>query len=251
MAKMVFERREKKYLLDRYQYLGLMSEAVKHLVMDEYGHSEISNLYLDNDDYEMIRTSIEKPVYKEKVRLRAYGPVTEDSEVFLELKKKYAGVVYKRRMSMSWQQARRYLYEGIRPAADSQVLREIDHTIRRCGLKPKVYLAYRRDAFRGKDDPELRVTFDRDIRCRHRRPDLTVTAGCLEMLEPDQTLMELKANGAMPLWMSRLLSDLEIFPVSYSKYGAYYKEFICGEPELERHLAQEVATLPERSYLYA
>lgn len=226
MAQEVFERYEKKYLLDTPQYHSLVCEMVKWMCADQFGRHIISNIYFDTGNFELIRRSIEKPEYKEKVRLRAYGPVSQDSTVFAELKKKAGGIVYKRRAALKLKEARDFLYRGICPEPGSQIIKEIDYAIKRWGLLPKAFIAYDRLAFFGREDPELRVTFDRRIRGRRNRLDLAGGDFGTELIQPDQVLMEVKIPGAMPLWMSRRLSELSIFPVSYSKYGMYYKENI-------------------------
>lgn len=223
MAQEIFKRYEKKYMLTTAQYHALMKELEKRMARDEYGEHTISNIYFDTADFRLIRASIEKPVYKEKLRLRAYGRVDENSTVFIELKKKYDGIVYKRRVTMKLPEARRYLYFRQRPQMDSQILQEIDYTLTHYDLIPKAYVAYDRVAYYGKKNPELRVTFDKNIRCRNHSLDLQKGShGSLE-LENGMILMEVKIPNAMPLWMSSLFSLLCIYPVSFSKYGSYYK----------------------------
>lgn len=229
MAQEVFKRYEKKYMLTREQYNQLMSSLITKMCPDSYGKHTICNIYFDTPDYQLIRTSLEKPVYKEKIRLRSYGVPKEEDTVFLELKKKYDGVVYKRRVPMTLREARNYLYKGIRPEKDSQILREIDYAYQFYQAKPMVYLAYERIAFYGKENPDLRVTFDMNIRARRTDPDLARgTYGTL-LLDEGKMLMEVKIPGAMPVWMSELFSELKIYPISFSKYGTYYKNYILPE----------------------
>lgn len=227
MSQENFKRYEKKYILSETQYHSLMAKLAKKMTADQYGKHTISNVYFDTKDFELIRNSIEKPAYKEKLRLRAYGEVNEQSTVFLELKKKYDGIVYKRRVSINLQEARQYLLEGIYPQRDSQVLREIDYTLKKYDLIPAAYVAYDRKAFYGKEDERLRVTFDRNIRCRSTKLGLEQGNHGIGILESGFILMEVKIPEAMPLWMSRNFSDLGIYPVSYSKYGTYYKQYLC------------------------
>lgn len=232
MAQEIFMRYEKKYILKEPQYLELVSRLVTKMTADDYGLYTISNIYFDTEDFELIRSSIEKPEYKEKVRLRSYGKATEDSPVFVELKKKLDGIVYKRRVEMSLEDARKYLYYGIYPEQDGQILREIDYTVNRYNLRPAAAVSYDRIAFYGKEDGQLRVTFDHNICCRHYALDLSKGAFGAPLLEPGQMLMEVKIPGAMPVWMSRLLAELSVYPVSYSKYGTYYKEYLFYRSEL-------------------
>lgn len=227
MAQEIFKRYEKKYMLNRDQYQVLMAELNKWMDADEYGQHRISNIYFDTADYELIRQSIEKPVYKEKVRLRGYGNLTDDSTVFLELKIKFDGIVYKCRVSMKLSEARAYIENGVIPEVNRQIMQEIDYAFKRYKLEPKAYVAYDRMAYAGKENPDLRVTFDRFISCRKGRLDLAQKGPDVLLLSEDQILMEVKIPGAMPLWMSRVFAEQKIFPVSYSKYGTYYKEYLC------------------------
>ena len=226
MTQEIFKRYEKKYMLTQKQYDVLAPVLERQMNADHYGEHTISNIYFDTRDFELVRQSIEKPEYKEKLRLRAYGKVTDTSVVYAELKKKFDGVVYKRRIPMALCQARKYLYYGIRRAGESQILKEIDYVLNRYELKPAAYVAYERVAYYGKDNEELRVTFDRNICCRCSGLELKNGVYGTMLLDKDQILMEVKIPGAMPLWMSRLFSDIGLFPVSYSKYGAYYKEHL-------------------------
>lgn len=227
MTQEVFKRYEKKYRLSLEQYQELISRIITRLQPDQYGKYSICNIYFDSRDYRMIRTSLEKPVYKEKIRLRGYGQPGQKDQVFLELKKKFDGVVYKRRIPMSLSEARKYLYYGIRPRQHSQVLDEIDYAVDFYQARPAVYLSYDRIAFSGKEDPELRVTFDMNIRARDYSLELDKGAFGVPLLGKRELLMEVKIPGAMPLWMSQALAELAIYPVSYSKYGTFYQEYIA------------------------
>lgn len=224
MAQEIFKRYEKKYILEEAQYLGLMSCLAAKMTPDNYGLHTISNIYFDTADYELVRNSIEKPEYKEKLRLRCYGKAGEDSPVYVELKKKLDGIVYKRRAELKLKDARKYLYYGIYPVRDSQILREIDYAVNRYVLKPAAAVSYDRTAFYGNEDSELRVTFDHNIRCRNHSLDLSKGPFGTQLLKQGQMLMEVKIPGAMPVWMSRTFAELSVYPVSYSKYGTYYRE---------------------------
>lgn len=229
MAQEVFKRYEKKYIISIEQYNELMSQMITRMSADQYGKHTISNIYFDTSGFDLIRTSLNKPTYKEKIRLRSYGQPAEDNSVFIELKKKFDGVVYKRRVPLPLKDARKYLYYGIKPEKDSQILREIDYSMNLYEPKPKVYLAYERIAFFGKEDPELRVTFDMNIRARENNLDLSKSSYGIPLLEKGMLLMEIKIPGAMPVWMSRMLSEIKIFPVSFSKYGTYYNKYIATQ----------------------
>ena len=226
MAQQVFKRIEKKYMLTRPQREALLQAFQGHMQRDAFGRHTICNLYLDTDDFELTRRSIEKPVCKEKLRLRAYGVPGPEDTVFLELKKKYKGVVYKRRMELTCRQAMDYLLRGKRPDADSQIAHELDYALRLYAPRPQVYLCYDREAYFCPDNPDLRITLDENIRFRTQQVDLMRGAWGTPTLPDGTTLMEIKIPGAMPLWLADTLDAQRIFPCSYSKVGTVYEQFI-------------------------
>lgn len=228
-AKLTFKRTEKKYLLSAEKYAALWERLSPHLVPDEYPASTVCSIYYDTDDYRLIRHSIEGPVYKEKLRLRSYNVPAPEDPVFVELKKKYKGVVYKRRVRMSAREAEDWLDRAVSPAEDSQMVREIDWFLRSVRPEAKVFLACDRLAWRDREEEELRITFDRDLRWRTAGLSLCAGDGGEPLLEPGEVLMEIKTPAAAPLWLAHALSELEIFPVSFSKYGVCYREHILNE----------------------
>ncbi|MCR5828988.1 MAG: polyphosphate polymerase domain-containing protein [Lachnospiraceae bacterium] len=225
MSISVFKRFEKKYLLTSEQEREFLRRIEGKMQLDEYGLHTICNIYFDTPDFDLIRNSIEKPIYKEKLRLRSYGvPESEDSKVFVELKKKFKGIVYKRRVGLKLREAEAYLYEGIHPEKDTQIMREIDWFIKMNPVEPQVYLAYDRRAFFGVEDNQLRLTLDKNIRGRRIKLRLGDGAVGEQILDEDFTLMEIKLPEYMPVWMANILSELGITPVSFSKYGTYYTD---------------------------
>ena len=225
--KEVFKRAEIKYLISREQYEELMPYLVTIAAVDEYGLSAINNIYFDTPDYRLIRTSMEKPVYKEKLRLRTYGETTNGSNSFIEIKKKYDGIVYKRRISERYSDAYAYLTGSEADIEDSQVGREIGSFLQTYkGLRPAMVISYDRIAMAGIDDPEFRVTFDTNIRWSIRGMDLRAPNNGRQILPPGMFLMEIKVANSIPLELSRKLSELKIFPVSFSKYGRGYADMI-------------------------
>lgn len=230
-----FKRVEKKYLLSEAQYMELRLRLEEHMRPDQFAKSTICNIYFDTPDSRLIRTSLEKPVYKEKLRLRSYGTPDSGSKVFIELKKKYKGVVYKRRADMRLCQAEDYLYRGLRPedahnASETQIFREIDWFLQFYEeIGPAMYLSYDRAAFSGREDAQLRMTFDTNIRYRTEALELMDGIWGAELLETGQRLLEIKIPGAMPLWLSHLLSELQIYPSSFSKYGKAYMVSTAAE----------------------
>ena len=218
----IFKRVEKKYLLSEEQCAALFDRVGSHLRPDAFGRSTVLSLYLDTPDRRIIRQSIEATDYKEKLRLRSYGTAAPDTTVFLELKKKYKGVVYKRRAPMTLAEAERYLRLGIRPC-DSQIMAELDWAMRRWD-RPQgaMLIACEREAWFDAEQSELRLTFDRNIRCRENEPRLDRGTAGLALLPPGTVLLEIKTAGAMPLWLAEALDAEGIFPGSFSKYGAAY-----------------------------
>lgn len=221
----VFERVERKFLLTPAQYAGLMRTLPEYMQADQYGESTILNLYLDTEDSLLIRRSLEKPVYKEKLRLRSYGVPREMDNVFLEVKKKVRGVVYKRRICLPLAQAMECLAQGSVPAAGGQIGREIAYMLRRYRLRPAVLLAYDRTAYAELEPSpnRLRITIDRDIRSRQTDLDLRLGSAGESLLAPGMRLMEIKTAHAIPLWLCAALDQNEIRPTSFSKYGRVYE----------------------------
>lgn len=170
---MTFKRYEIKYLLSDKTYEKLWQRLEGNAKTDKYGNTTICNVYFDTPDSRLIRTSLEKPVYKEKLRLRSYGTPHREGMVFVELKKKYQGVVYKRRETMVLSEAEDYLLKAKQPGVDSQVLREIDWFLKYYRqLQPAMYISYERIAMYGIKDPSLRITFDRNILWRDKEINL-------------------------------------------------------------------------------
>ena len=219
----VFKRVEKKYLVPESKLKPLMNALSGYLEQEEYGQYTICNMYFDTDHYDLIRRSLEKPNYKEKLRLRSYGVPKADTPTFLEIKKKYRGVVYKRRIQLPYHTAAAYLEGGTAPEhGNVQILNEIDYLIGYYKPKPKLYLSYDRVAFRGREDTSLRITFDENIRSRDTELELAKGNYGVPLFTNGERLMEIKVGTALPLWLTKILSDYEIYPISFSKYGSIY-----------------------------
>lgn len=225
----VFERYEKKYVLSREQYDMFREEINTYMQMDLYGKSTICNLYYDTQDYYLIRASLDKPVYKEKLRLRSYNVPQKDGVSFLEIKKKYAGIVYKRRIALNLSDA----YESIRQrqviGANGQITNEMNYFLQHYSLKPVTYLAYDRIAMEGKEDASLRMTFDFSIRSRQEDLDLAAGDYGTNVFDEDIVVLEIKALDAYPFWLINVLEKHGIYPSSLSKYGEVYKRIILPE----------------------
>lgn len=224
---MTFKRYEIKYLLmpEQRQYI---QEAMKtYMQLDEFGHSVIRNIYFDTDNYRLVRRSIEKPVYKEKLRMRSYQKAGQNDKVFLELKKKYQSVVYKRRILLPQQDAFGLIDNPSGIHTDSQIEKEIIYF---CdyyqSLKPVVYLSYEREAYYALDGSDFRVTFDEQILSRMDRLSLDEDPEGQALLEKGMSIMEIKTPGGMPLWMTECLTKLHLYKTSYSKYGMAYQRML-------------------------
>ncbi len=220
-----FERYEKKYRLTAEQQRLILEGMRPYMKKDAYGAYTICNIYYDTDDWRLIRASLEKPVYKEKLRVRSYGVPEENGRVFVELKKKYDGVVYKRRITTEAREAAPFL-AGAVPNGHGQIGQELLWFQQRYGAKPRVFIAYDRLAFAGIDDSELRITFDTNLRWRDTALDLRLGDYGAPITDPGMILMEIKLPGVCPLWLSQLLSRAEVFPTSFSKYGYCYQHHI-------------------------
>ena len=216
-----FKRYEKKYMLTPQQLVQITAGIQAHMRPDEFGCYTICSLYYDTDSYQLIRTSLEKPVYKEKLRMRSYGVPGSQDKVFVELKKKFDRVVYKRRTVMTAADAVSYLQSGAVPEREDQICHEIDWFMHTYRPSPKVYIAY----------DELRLTFDTNLRWRDRNLDLRAGDYGAPLLDPGQILMEIKIPGAAPVWLAQLLSRTGAFPTSFSKYGACYQQNLLGRPQ--------------------
>lgn len=222
----VFKRYELKFLLTTEQKCRLLPEIENHMQLDRYGRTTIKNLYFDTDTYRLIRRSLEKPDYKEKLRIRSYGETDPDSNVFVELKKKYNGVVYKRRIPLRERDAVAWLL-GQAAAPDTQIAQEIAYFLGYYEtLRPTVFLSYVREAYFARDGSDFRLTFDDTILCREENLSLCAEAYGTPLLPEGFVLMELKCPGGIPMWMTGLLSREKLYKTSFSKYGTAYQTMI-------------------------
>ena len=235
----VFARHEIKYILTADQRRTVMRGIKDRMIPDPHGMSTIRNIYYDTLDYRLIRRSLEKSNYKEKIRLRSYGSPTEDTVVFLELKKKFDKVVYKRRVELKERDAEKYmagelgleeLKERIAEVSNPQIAKEIDYFKNYYkNIKPMVYLSYDRCAYFSEEDESLRITFDKNIRWRGNDVRLTSAEGGEDLLAEGESLMEIKTATALPIWLVEVLNQAKARPASFSKYGNAYKSIVEKE----------------------
>lgn len=235
MAIEVFNRYENKYLLDEPTYQRVTQEICLHMEADSHNQDgrlyPISNIYYDTLDHGLIRNSLQKPVYKEKLRLRAYQPAKPEDWVFLEVKKKYHGLVNKRRTKIRLDDAQRLIQTGKTPShleeVNLQVLHELQYLIEHHSFSPSVMIMYDRKAYFERSNPDLRISFDTNL--RGRRQELSLSSPNREgelLLAPGYYLMEIKTRKAAPLWLAHLLNREQIRKTSFSKYGTYYHSIL-------------------------
>lgn len=231
----VFERYEIKYFLTKTQKEALMKEMDGRMQSDKYGRTAIRNIYYDTDSFRLIRDSLDHPVYKEKLRIRSYQRAEIGDMVFVEIKKKFEDVVYKRRVAMPRIAAENWIDYRKPLAFSSQITSEIDYLVDFYeGLSAKAFLSYEREAFSDNKNPEFRLTLDENILARDTELNLGSDIWGQPLLPHGMTLMEVKIAGAMPLWMANFLSSNNIQKVSYSKYGTYYRTCLSSGAIQER-----------------
>lgn len=229
----VFKRYEIKYMITLEQKAKVLAAMAPYMKLDKYGRTTIRNIYYDTDTYLLIRRSIEKPAYKEKLRIRSYGKADPDSTVFVELKKKYKHVVYKRRISLTEKEATEWVAGEHHCRKHTQISEEVDYFLDYYKtLHPTVFLSYEREAYYSNDGSDFRVTFDDTILCRQEDLSLESEVYGTPILPEGMVLMEIKCSGGIPLWMTHVLSAEHIYKTSFSKYGTAYQTMIfprlCG-----------------------
>ncbi|MDO4523188.1 MAG: polyphosphate polymerase domain-containing protein [Eubacteriales bacterium] len=240
-----FQRYEIKYLMTGQQKRRVLEVMSPYMKLDAFGHTTIRNIYFDTPDFRLIRHSMEKPEYKEKLRIRSYKPVAPGDIVFVELKKKYDSVVYKRRLTVTDRQARHsFTYDRPLPV-HSQIGDEIAYFRKYYeGLRPTVFLSYEREAYYEQNGGDFRVTFDENILFREDHFSLGSKIYGRPLLPEEMCLMEIKTAGGIPLWMCEVLTELGLFKTSFSKYGAAYQQML--RKEINHHFVEK-----ERRLRYA
>ena len=231
----IFDRIEKKYLLTKSQEKAILKELKKHTQKDKYHKSGVFNIYFDTDNYDLIIQSIDHPVFKEKLRARSYEGY---DKVFFEIKTKLLGeddnVGYKRRVLVTHKDydelvagratMLKLASRKIEQPSDLQIAKEIDYFIQHFDLKPKILVYYSRESYKN-DDNGLRITFDKNLKYRHKNLKFTKKSTDKTLLKSDKNIiMEIKAHGIMPLWLVNLLSSEKIYPERFSKIGKVYEQ---------------------------
>jgi hypothetical protein len=252
MAIRTFMRKEIKFLLTDEQYKALIPVLEEYMRPDDYcvngGEYGIYNLYYDTEDNYLIKESLNKPYYKEKLRLRSYySPAKPSDKVFLEIKKKIGGIVVKRRVTMTLEEANRYVETGEKPVSDkyiqNQVFAELDAFLARYKVTPKQYISYQRRAYFGKDDSTFRLTFDRNITTRRNDLRLSSESYGWQIIQPTQHLMEVKVSDSIPMWLAVQMAELGIFKTSFSKYGTGYKQYVYHQLNIKNQEEGKVISI--------
>lgn len=222
-----FKRYEIKYLLTYRQKQAILQAMLPFMKLDKYGRTTIRNIYYDTDNFRLIRHSLEKPVYKEKLRIRSYQEAAPNDRVFVELKKKYKKVVYKRRLTLSEKETMESFEWGTPLPVHSQIADEIEYFRSFYqNLRPAVFLTYEREAYYALDGGDFRITFDENILYRDHDISLGSEVYGTPLLNKGETLMEIKTAGGLPIWITRELDRLGIYHTSFSKYGAAYMDMM-------------------------
>ena len=220
----VMKRYEMKYILNPEQTAYFKKSVEGHMKIDKFGLTSIASLYYDTPNYRLIRTSAEKPLFKEKIRLRSYGIATDSSPVFLELKRKAYGIVYKRRVQSTLPLVKKFFDCEGDICAGGQINREIT-TFRDYyeTLVPACLIIYDRIAY-FQPDGDLRLTIDHNPRYRYDDLNLKTSMEGISLLQEGYTILEVKVQQAVPLWLSAILTKGRIYKNSFSKYGEAYRQ---------------------------
>lgn len=229
--KSIFKRFKKEYVITREQYELLMGFTEGKIVEDMNTDYKISSLYYDTENYDLVKSSVEDSVYKGRLLLRTYDKPGINSPAYIELKKKYEGVMYKRRYKTSLSNALAFLEEKSCTTTDDYArpeVKEITDFLNSYRLTPKALIINNRKAFHDAKDPDFRLTSDSNVLFKNLDGDPEESSICMPLIDPDNIVMEIKAPGTIPLWLSKLMSELEIYPESLSKYELAYKTYICN-----------------------
>lgn len=220
---------EKKYILSKEQYENVKKELYKYMIEDEHGKSTICNIYFDSAQYDLVKHSITKPVFKDKIRLRSYNIPTLQDTVFLEIKRKFDGVVSKRRIGIKLIDFYRYLEnKDSLNVLDVQVKKELDYYFNHYSLRPAMFVSYYRRAYYGIDDRDLRITFDSNVIARDYNLSLEKGNYGENIFAPNKYIMEVKTLGSMPMWLVKILNEVQISPCGFSKYGEGYTQLVLN-----------------------
>lgn len=237
-----FKRKETKYIVDKKTFELLEKELRQYMMADEFATSTITNIYFDNEDFDMIQDSLAKKNGREKIRMRVYDATpSESSQAFLEIKKKENKIGYKYRLTSNPVSVTNYIENGVIDSTikDDKVTSELEMLRERYGtIKPKKYIYYDRVSYKGIEDKKVRLTIDKNLLYRDYDVDAMEGKFGKNLLDPTKVIMEVKVPEERPEWLVALLEKYQIEKQSFSKYGNAYKlaHNITGE-EVSKHAA--------------
>lgn len=231
MYQVNFQRVEEKYMVTKKQKDELLKRMSDYIEKDKYFISNIYNIYFDTENSDIIAYSISKPAFKDKFRIRSYGLPKLEDDIFLEIKVKYKGVVGKRRTTMKLKDFYKMIdtnnfEDNNKELSNDQILNEFKYYYKYYKLRPAIFVAYDRESYKGIQDEGLRITFDKNLRSRRENLKLENDEKNLKFFKEEKYLVEIKTLNSLPLWLTRILSDLDIMPISFSKYGKIYESEI-------------------------
>lgn len=233
MAIATFKRYEKKYLITKEKLDKILPFLLEYMELDPFclngNEYRIYSIYYDTDNHDVIRQNSSKPVYKEKMRIRSYYDRKDpEDKIFMEIKKKCNGQGNKRRIKLKIKEIEPFVNDGILPETkdylSAQVAKELQYYLSKNKVHPALYVQYDRLALFGKEDKNFRMTFDRNVRTRRHNFVFGESEDDELLLPNGEYIMEIKILGAMPLWLTHILSENELFSHGFSKYGVKYKQ---------------------------
>lgn len=228
----VMKRYELKYILTKEQVEHFKTKVLEHMKIDKYGLTTISSLYYDTPTFTLINKSIEKPKFKEKIRLRSYGLAKDDSPVFLEIKRKHESIVYKRRIVTTEDKAERYFKED-EEFDKEQISRELKAFKEKYEiLEPKYLIIYDRIAYY-QDNSDIRITLDMNPRYRVDDLNLHTSMNGIPLLKEGEAILEVKVQHSVPLWLVKILTEEKIYQSSFSKVGNAHKREMANKVRKE------------------
>lgn len=268
----VFERKEMKYRITAAQLAELLPVLQEHLVPADFADATVRSLYYDTPGDDLIARSIEGPLYKEKLRLRVYGDGYDPAmPAFVEIKKKFKGIVYKRRVMLSLAAAEAFLdgmpYEealAAYPLADKklaaqvrenaaknkQIANEIAFFMQRYApLQPSILTACSRCSLVDPDGGDLRITIDTQLCAKHRPTNIGDVDGAGALIGEGDAIMEIKSTFALPLWLTSALSSVGAYKQSFSKCGAAYAQAMRTQNE-ERPMQNQKSPQSDHEYFF-
>jgi SPX domain protein involved in polyphosphate accumulation len=236
-----FRRVEKKYIITQSQYSYIKKAISDKMQEDSYGKSTICNIYFDTENYDLIKNSITKPIYKDKIRLRSYNVPEKESIVYLEVKRKFKEIVSKRRIEIKLSEFEKIENREIgklqlEENSNSQIQKELEYYFNHYNLISTMYISYQREAYYEKENMNFRLTFDSEVLARENDLQLDKGSYGTYILEEDKYIMEIKTLDAIPLWFVSILNKIDAHPCGFSKYGEAYTQLILKANKIAEYV---------------